>query len=133
MALFFHLYKLSYFKDLKRIEEVLQGNFNVTLRSLSPEKKTELNSVFIDRYIREVRDLGEVIEVVPKNLIAYRVLSERLKELEEKFGKRVKLLEVKAEQRKKELKLSPESNEKINRIARMFGAKIISLEPLEER
>ncbi|TCK06453.1 DNA polymerase III subunit gamma/tau [Phorcysia thermohydrogeniphila] len=133
MALFFHLYKLSYFKELKRIEEILQGNVSVTLGAPPPEKKTELNTSFVDRYIKEVRDLGEVVEVVPRNSVAYRVLSDRLSELEKKFGKRVKLIEVKAEQKRKELKLSPESNEKINKIANMFGAKIISLEPLEGR
>ena len=58
-------------------------------------------------------------------------MSDRLGELEEKFGKRVKLLEVKSEQRKKEVKLSPESDDKINKIAKMFGTKIISLELFE--
>ena len=129
MALFFHLYKLSYFKELKRIEEILQGNLNIG--APPAEKKTEVNPSFIDRYIKEVRDLGETVEVVPKNSVAYKVLSDRLGELEEKFGKRVKLLEVKSEQRKKEVKLSPESDDKINKIAKMFGAKIISLELFE--
>jgi DNA polymerase-3 subunit gamma/tau len=133
MALFFHLYKLSYFKELKRIEEILQGNLNVTFGAPPTEKKTELNTSFVDRYIKEVRDLGEVVEVIPRNFVAYKVLSERLRELEEKFGKKVRLVEVKTEQKKKDVKLSEESNEKINKIAKMFGAKIISLEPLEGR
>ena len=132
MALFFHLFKLSYYKDLKRLEELLRGNFTLNVTTEPSEKKTERSSPFLDSYIREVRDLGETVEVVPRSSLAYKVLSGRLKELEGRFGKRVKLLEVKDEQKKREVKLSPESDDKINKIARMFGAKVISLELLRK-
>lgn len=122
-ALFFYLFNLSYFKDLKRIEELLSGRLNLPLPEKKSEEKADRNSLY-EVYIEKAVNRGDFVEIVPKNRTAYERLKGKLKELENKFGKEVKLLEVESERKKREVKISPESEEKIDKLLRTFNAKL---------
>ncbi|MEO2068731.1 MAG: DNA polymerase III subunit gamma/tau [Desulfurobacteriaceae bacterium] len=119
-ALFFYLYKLSYFKDVKRITELTTGNLVVQ----DAEKKTQETKQSSDIYIKEIREKESFVEIIPKNSIAYEILKGRLEELEKRFGKRVKLLKVESESPKKEFKISPESEAKIEKLLKTFDGKL---------
>ncbi|WP_456435360.1 DNA polymerase III subunit gamma/tau [Thermovibrio ammonificans] len=127
-ALLFYLFRLSYFKDVKRLSELLSGGISLTVPAQSPEKKTAhdpLNSL-----IHSVKDLGNLVEVTAKSEIAYRMLNEQLALLRERFKKEVKLLPPSKRERPKR-ELSPESNDKIDLMVRLLNAKVISVRPKE--
>ena len=124
-VLLFHLFRLSYFKQVKKLEELITGNIQLTPKE---EKKT-----FLRQYIKETKDEGIFIKIIPKNSVSYEILKNRLNELKNFFGKDVKLEEVKSQNLKpKKKEISKESNDKINKLIDLFGAKILKLEPLED-
>ncbi len=122
-ALFFYLFKLSYFKDLKRIVELFSGDLKLSPPERKTGEVTERNSLE-DIYIKETNDKGDFVEIIPKNRTAFDLLKGRINELEKKFGKKVRLTEIDNGTRKKEVKISPESEEKIDKLLRTFNAKL---------
>ncbi len=125
-VLLFYLYRLSYFKEIKRLEEILSSGIQLT------EKKTAKNGSSIENYIKESIDKGEYVKVIPKNSLSYEILTSRIGELEELYGKKVRLAQVEQKRQKKQPKLSKEEDEKINKLVNLFGAKIVKIEPIEE-
>ncbi|ADY73172.1 DNA polymerase III, subunits gamma and tau [Desulfurobacterium thermolithotrophum DSM 11699] len=124
-ALFFYLFKLSYFKDLKRISELLSGKLELSVLEKKTENTEEEINSLEDIYIKEVNDKKEFVEIIPKNRTAYELLKDRIGELEKRFGKRVKILEISNGNGKKEVKISQESEKKIDKLLKTFNAKLL--------
>ena len=120
-ALLFYLHKLSYFKEVKRLTELLKGGLKVEVPPETAEKKTENGTLeaFVERIIEE----GEEVRVIPISSLAYRILKEREEELRRKFGKRVKIEEPRQEERRKEP--SESSKLLIKKIAKELEAKVL--------
>ncbi len=120
-ALLFFLHKLSYFKEVKRLTELLKGGLKVEVPPKTEEKKTENQTLdaFIERVIEEE---GEV-RVIPVSSLAYRILKEREKELQQRFKKKVKIEEVKEEEKRKEP--SEDSKRLIKLMAKELEAKVL--------
>ncbi|OMH40158.1 DNA polymerase III subunit gamma/tau [Desulfurobacterium indicum] len=131
-ALLFTLYKLSYFKDLKKLSELLKNGISV-----SPSKTEELkknsdeseikdkNGFDLSHYIKEVIKGKNLVEIIPKNMTAYERLEAKKKELEIKYGKRVMIVKLQQNNKNKTVKLDPESEKKVDKIVSLFNAKIV--------
>ncbi len=135
-VLLFHLYRLSYFKDVKKLEDLLSNGIQITAEKKTKPSQKQTKEIeenqFLNQYIKETKEENEKVKIIPKNELSYHMLKTKKDELEKKFGKRVEIVEVKGEKRNNKKAISKESNEKINKIIDLFGAKIIKLEPLDE-
>ncbi len=125
--LFFTLYKLSYFNEVKKISELLKSGIKVTGKESSTEKKTKNGTVntlkaFIERSI----DKGTAVEIYPKNYTAYQTLKSKIDKLKEFYGKEIKLIEPEVK-RVEVRKISEESEKKIDSMIKILNAKIIEL------
>ena len=121
-ALLFNLYKLSYFKEVKLLKELLEKGIELPASEKKTKKEERLNGT-LEAYIERVVDEGERVRVVPTNSLAYGMLKKRLKELREKYRKEVILEEVKEREVKKEP--SKESKELISKLTKKLEAKVL--------
>ena len=150
-ALLFALYKLSYFKELVKVSELLAGkNIKVSIDegaikkndNVAKSEKTEKAASDISRkekfdigyYIKEKIEQENHIQIIPKNGVAYDRLTQVHKELEKQFGKKVLIVKPEnGKKRQKEVKLDEETEKKVDKIISLFHAKIVPGYPrLEE-
>ncbi len=125
--LFFTLYKLSYFKEVRKISELLKSGIKVTGRESSTEKKTKNGTVnTLKAFIERSVDRGTVVEIYPKNYTAYQTLKSRIDRLKEFYGKEIKLIEPEVK-RAEVRKISEESEKKIDSMIKILNAKILEL------
>ncbi len=125
--LFFTLYKLSYFKEVKKISELLKSGIKLTGRESSTEKKTKNGTVnTLKAFIERSVDRGTVVEIYPKNYTAYQTLKSRIDRLKEFYGKEIKLIEPEVK-RVEVRKISEESEKKIDSMIKILNAKILEL------
>ena len=125
--LFFTLYKLSYFKEVKKISELLKDGIKVTAKESSTEKKTKNGTVnTLKAFIERSVDRGTVVEIYPKNHTAYQTLKNRIDRLKEFYGKEIKLIEPEVK-RVEVKKISEESEKKIDSMIKILNAKILEL------
>ena len=125
--LFFTLYKLSYFKEVRKISELLKSGIKVTGRESSTEKKTKNGTVnTLKAFIERSVDRGTVVEIYPKNYTAYQTLKSRIDRLKEFYGKEIKLIEPEVK-RVEVRKISEESEKKIDSMIKILNAKILEL------
>ncbi len=125
--LFFILYKLSYFKEVRKISELLKSGIKLTGRESSTEKKTKNGTVnTLKAFIERSVDRGTVVEIYPKNYTAYQTLKSRIDRLKEFYGKEIKLIEPEVK-RVEVRKISEESEKKIDSMIKILNAKILEL------
>ncbi|WP_457680732.1 DNA polymerase III subunit gamma/tau [Thermovibrio sp.] len=132
-SLLFHLYKLSYFKEVKKLSELLSSGLNLDLKSFSSsgEKKTKSpQRDTLSAYIAETKEVDGKIVITPVNQLAYKVLSERGSELKKRFGKEVLLLEPEVKRAQKEI--SDESRNLIKKLTKELDAKVLYLKVKED-
>jgi len=122
-ALLFYLHKLSYFKEVKRLTELLKEGVELEFNRKAAEKKTENDT--LEAYIEKTVDEGERVRLVPANGLAYRILREREQELRTKFGKPVEIEKPPERQKRKEP--SEKSKELIKKMTRELEAKVLFL------
>lgn len=128
--LFFTLYKLSYFSEVKKLSELLNGNLKITTVERPTEKKTKNgNSETLKAFIEKTIDKGNFVEIYPKNITAYQMLKTRAERLKEIFGKGIKLIEPEVKSVQNTKKLSEESEKKIDTMIKILNAKILELRP----
>jgi len=126
-ALFFTLFKLSYYSEVRRISELLEEGLNLN-RVRTTEKKTK-NSFEI--YIKEVKDRGKFVEIIPKGEVAYNNLTKRIERLKQFYGKSVKIVKPERNSENRELKISEETDRKIDDIVKILNAKLLEIRPKE--
>ncbi len=127
-VLLFSLYSLSYFREVKKLEEILRSGVKPELPR-GTEKKTE-NYDPVKTYAERIEESEEEVRIYPKNETCYKVLSKRLKQLQERFGKRVSLEIPKFEERVVGRKsISSDSDKVINKLVELFNAKVIQIKP----
>ncbi|SNR77551.1 DNA polymerase III subunit gamma/tau [Desulfurobacterium atlanticum] len=150
-ALLFSLYKLSYFKEIKKLSELLNGkDFEISTvrkdeflkknsklndkeKEINPNEKGE-SGFNIAYYIKEKIEQENHIQIIPKNGVAYDRLSEIQKELENQFGKKVLIIKPEnGNKRLKEVKLDEETEKKVDKIISLFHAKIVPGYPRREK
>ncbi len=126
-ALFFNLYKLSYFKEVKLLKDlVVKGSF--TFKKEEGEKKTKNDT--LDAYIKEiVREEGRVL-IVPDNKLSEQILRSKIDELRKKFNCNVVIKEAERDVKKREI--SQKSKEIIDKIKDKFNAKILYIKVKDE-
>ncbi len=126
-ALFFNLYKLSYFKEVKLLKDlVIKGSF--TFKKEEGEKKTKNDT--LDAYIKEiVREEGRVL-IVPDNKLSEQILRSKIDELRKKFNCNVVIKEAEKDVKKREI--SQKSKEIIDKIKDKFNAKILYIKVKDE-
>ncbi|WP_456426539.1 DNA polymerase III subunit gamma/tau [Desulfurobacterium sp.] len=135
-ALLFTLYKLSYFKEVKKLSEILKGDINFS--ALTPETSTnslkknsnkneikDTNGFNLNHYIKDVIKGKNIVEIIPKNMTAYERLDAKKKELEIEYGKHVVIVKPAQDDKSREVKLDPETEKKVDKIASLFNAKIV--------
>ncbi|WP_022846670.1 DNA polymerase III subunit gamma/tau [Desulfurobacterium sp. TC5-1] len=135
-ALLFTLYKLSYFKEVKKLSEILKGDINFS--ALTPETSTnslkknsnkneikDTNGFNLNHYIKDVIKGKNIVEIIPKNMTAYERLDAKKKELEIEYGKHVVIVKPAQNDKSREVKLDPETEKKVDKIASLFNAKIV--------
>ncbi|WP_456484920.1 DNA polymerase III subunit gamma/tau [Desulfurobacterium sp.] len=135
-ALLFTLYKLSYFKEVKKLSEILKGGINFS--ALTPETSTnslkknsnkneikDTNGFNLNHYIKDVIKGKNIVEIIPKNMTAYERLDAKKKELEIEYGKHVVIVKPAQNDKSREVKLDPETEKKVDKIASLFNAKIV--------
>ena len=123
-ALLFYLYKLSYFKEVKKLTELLEGGVKIevpTQEGKQAEKKTKNET--LEAFIEKRIDEGSFVRVLPVSKLAYKILKEREQELEESIGKPVKIEEPKESERRKEP--SEESKRIISKLVKELEAKVL--------
>ncbi len=129
-ALFFTLFKLSYFNEVKKLSEVLESGLDLKVISKKTEKKTENEP--LKAFIEKVEEKGDFVEVLPKGETAYSTLVRKLDKLEKLYGKPVKLLKPKISNGTRQFKISDETNRKLDKTLEILGAKIIEIRPKGE-
>ncbi len=129
-ALFFTLFKLSYFNEVKKLSEVLESGLDLKVISKKEEKKTENEP--LKAFVEKVEEKGDFVEVLPKGETAYSTLVRKLDKLEKLYGKPVKLLKPKISNSAKQFKISDETNRKLDKTLEILGAKIIEIRPKGE-
>ncbi|WP_456396547.1 DNA polymerase III subunit gamma/tau [Desulfurobacterium sp.] len=132
IALLFTLYKLSYFKDLKKLSELLKNGISTPaakteeLKKISNESNIkDKNGFDLNHYIKQVVKGKNLVEIIPKNMTAYERLEAKKKELEINYGKRVVIVKPEQTNKNKTVKLDPESEKKVDKIISLFNAKIV--------
>ncbi|WP_457568713.1 DNA polymerase III subunit gamma/tau [Desulfurobacterium sp.] len=133
-ALLFALYKLSYFKEVKRLSEIFKDISKLTINApetKSRVKKNDANATWsssefnLEHYVKEIITGNNIVEIIPKNLTAYERLEARKKELEIKYGKRVIITKPAQNTKGKIVKLDSEAEKKVDKIVSLFNAKIV--------
>ncbi len=133
-TLLFTLYKLSYFKDLRKLSELLKNGISISapkpeeLKKNSNENESKIedkNGFDLGHYIKEVIKGKNLVEIIPKNMTAYERLEAKKKELEIKYGKRVVIVKPQQSNKNKTVKLDPEAEKKVDKIVSLFNAKIV--------
>ncbi len=126
-ALLFNLYKLSYFKELKLLKDlVVKGSF--TFKKEEGEKKTKNDT--LDAYIKKVvKEEGRVL-IVPDNKLSEQILRSKIGELKKRFNCDVVIKEVEKGVKKREI--SQKSREVIDKIKSKFNAKILYIKVKDE-
>ncbi len=149
-ALLFSLYKLSYYKDIKKLSELMQSLKNISFKdstridikknekklpSISKEKPPEKKETFdLDNYIKKVEKQEKHVHIIPKNGIAYDRLIERKAELEKRFDKKVIIPEPKSSRKiARDVKLDKDTEKKVDKVISLFHAKILPGYPRTEK
>ncbi len=127
--IFFTLYKLSYFKEIRKLSQLLQES-SLSIPSRTPEnRKTANNSAeTLNAFILKTVDRKDFVEVYPKNPMAYHTLTTKISKLKDLFGKEVKLIEPVTKEINRK-KISTESEKKIDSMIKILNAKILELRP----
>ena len=126
-SLFFTLFKLSYFKEVKTLSELLKGNLRFEVGKNAASNGQQALSILIEKSV----DRGDYVEIVPKGETAFAALSKRLNELKAKFKKDVKIARPESEKVGK-FRISEETNRELNKILESLNAKIIEIRPKNE-
>jgi DNA polymerase-3 subunit gamma/tau len=127
-SLFFSLFKLSYFKEVKLLSDLLKGNLKIEVSGNEKKDDRQTLNFFVEKSV----DRGDYVEIVPKGETAFATLSKRIQELQQKFKKQVKLVKPESSAIKK-FEISKETNEELNRILKSLNAKIIEIKPKEKK
>jgi DNA polymerase-3 subunit gamma/tau len=130
--LLFYLYRLSYFKEVKRLSELLKGKALKLEeeRGEPEEREKKIKYDTLEAYIAEVIDEGNRVRVVAAHSLGFSKLKERLRELREKYGKEV-LVEPPSESSTRKREISKESKELVSKLAKALEAKVLYWEPKE--
>jgi len=126
-ALLFTLHKLSYYKEIKLLSQLLEGG-SLTLDLKEGEKKTK-NST-IEAYIEKTIDEGDRVRVIPTTPLAHKILKGRLRELKKHFKKEVILEKV--EEKGRQIEPSETSKEIIKKLTKKLEAKVLYLKVKDE-
>jgi|GEM_PF-866071 len=138
-ALLFNLYKLSYYKEVKKLSELLNSGLSFS-RAVEPpsEKKTRSSEeLWFKRYLSRLEEKEGVVELYPNGAVSYNLLKSREKELIRHFGKKVVILEPEKKETNRSFDLKgSESFKKLDEnLTAVFGNgsfKIISVKPKRE-